>query len=114
MRVKMVVFIALVIGAVVAASLLVKDGAFNSSQKATVTQACPTCHGNVPEYEVASPVHNRHASFDCSRCHGVDGGLNVSDRAHTGLEWLGVTGAFLVLTGIIANTVTVVRKGRTK
>ncbi len=95
--------ILLVVGAAATAKLTIADRSFTPEQVAAVTDACPRCHGSVPAYSHVSIVHSKHASFDCSRCHGAGGIMTVTDGLRTGLKWIGVGAVALVLTGLVAN-----------
>ncbi len=103
--------ILLLIGAAATAKLTIADRSFAPKQVAAVTAACPSCHGSVPAYSQVSIVHSKHASFDCSRCHGAGGTMAVTDGLHTSIKWIGVGAVALVLTGLVANQFVLNKKG---
>ena len=113
-RVWITVSVLCMVGAVVAAGLLVRDRAFTPSQVAGVTAACPQCHGNAPAYNGATLVHDKHAAFDCSHCHGGNRDLAASDGVHTGLKWFGAGAVLVVLTGIALNSFVINKKGKAR
>lgn len=103
MRTRLVVIILLVVGLALATNILVGDRKLSPVQLEKVRMVCPECHGEVPEYDRAPRVHNRHASFDCSFCHHGQSGLKTTDNLHKNLKWVGIGTMLLVLTGIITN-----------
>ena len=106
--------ILVVIGAGVGVKLLVADRLPGASEVATITAACPQCHGGVPTYGHVSAVHDRHASFDCSRCHGGGGALRVSDATHEGIRWLGIGVLVLAVAGVVASVLMMAKKGKAR
>ena len=103
MRIKVTIAIILVTGAILTANLLMGARTLSPADFEEVTTACSGCHGLVPDYDSALQVHDKHAAFECSSCHGNVGGLKTADNFHAGLEWLGIGMACLALLGIITS-----------
>ena len=112
MRIKVAIIILLLVGIALTANLLIDDKTLDPVQLEEVTTACSGCHGSVPRYDAAIKVHNKHVAFDCIRCHSDVGGLNVTDSAHTGLEWLAIGTMLLALAGVITNMLVINRKSK--
>ena len=106
--------VVLLVAAAAAAKLTIADLSFEPEQVAAVTANCSGCHGSVPDYGHVSIVHSKHASFACSRCHGADGALAVTDGLHTGIRWIGVGAVAAILTAIVANSFIVNKVGKGK
>lgn len=68
MSVKVAAGLALVVGALLAASLLLGNRALGPLQLAQAKTACRECHAK-PVYAKASDVHSRHPQLDCDTCH---------------------------------------------
>lgn len=60
--------LAAVVGAVVAAFVLLGDRTLQPGQLAHATAACRECHAR-PAYGGADDVHPRHPQLDCDTCH---------------------------------------------
>ncbi len=103
MRLKVAAVILFAVGAGLAAEWLLGDRTLTPAQLESVRTACPDCHGEVPTYDVAAKVHNKHAAFECSRCHGDVGSLKATDAFHSWLEAILVGIALLTATGLAAN-----------
>jgi hypothetical protein len=103
----------IVIGAILAAYLLISDRTLSPSQLAQVRTVCTQCHSNVPAYDKAVTVHDIHSTFTCNRCH-ADTGLNTAVDIHHGFEWAGIMIGALSLGGILTNFIIVNRKKRTE
>jgi hypothetical protein len=112
MRIKVTTAILIIAVAFFAANLLTGARTLSQAELENVTAVCLWCHGQVPEYDFASRVHNRHAAFDCSLCHGEAGGLRTADSIHTGLKWLGIGLVSLALSGITGAYLAGSRKDR--
>ena len=104
--------ILLLIGVVVAARLAITDTSLDAKQEAAVATACARCHGSAPAFDHVSVVHSRHASFDCSGCHGTNGTLAVTDGLHTALKWAGVGVVALVLAVLVTNSFVLNKMGK--
>jgi hypothetical protein len=68
MRIKLAVVLLLVVGAALAADLLLGNKTLSSLQLAQVKTACPSCHSR-PAFTSADSVHARHPQVDCTFCH---------------------------------------------
>lgn len=103
MSTRVGLILVLVAGLALAGRLLVGDRTLSPSQLDQVRKVCPECHGDVPEYDRVSKVHNKHAVFDCSFCHHDQSSLKTTDNIHTNLKRAGIGTALLVLIGMITN-----------
>lgn len=103
MRIKAAIIMALLAGAFTAPGLLVRDKSLEPAALERVRTACPDCHGEVPAYRAAAKVHDRHAAFECSRCHSDVSVLRATDGLHGGLEKALIGIMALVLAGLTAN-----------
>lgn len=101
MRIVATIAILILAGIVATAILTVSDRTLSPSELKNVRTVCPECHGEVPEYDHASKVHNKHAAFECSFCHGDIGPLKTTDSIHNTLKWLCIGTLSLVLIGIM-------------
>jgi len=112
MRAKVAAVVLLLAGLFAAAHTLVGDRALSPPQLEKVRTVCPDCHGEVPEYDRAIRVHNRHAAFDCRFCHGGQDGLKTPGNIRGGLKGTGAGVLLLALLGIIANMSVIKRRDK--
>ncbi len=112
MRIKVAIVMLLLFGGILTANLLTENKTLSPGQMAKVTTACSGCHGGIPAYDAAIKVHNKHAAFDCSRCHSDSSSLKSTDTFHISLRWIGVGAISLALMGIITNAFLVNRKDK--
>ena len=103
MRFKAAIAIALIAAIAAVAILFVEDRALSTVELDNVRAVCEECHGEVPEYELAIKVHNKHAAFECSFCHKDIGPLKAADSIHKTIEWLGLGTFSLALIGVLMN-----------
>ena len=111
MRIKLAIIILPVVGVVLTANLLMDNRQLSRVQLEKVTTACPGCHGRVPAYDAAIKVHNKHAAFNCSRCHSDNSALKVADNFHASLEWLSI-GITLFALICISTILIIDRRGK--
>ncbi len=100
MRIKAAIVILIVVGIVLMANLFIDNRTMSPPQLAKVTTVCLQCHSAVPKYDTVLALHNKKASFNCSRCHSDNSALKTTDKVHGGLQWLGIGTMLVVLTGI--------------
>ncbi len=100
------------VGIVLTANLLIDNRTMSSPQLAEVTTVCAGCHGEVPEYDTVLELHNKMASFNCSRCHSDNSGLKTTDKVHDSLRWLGIGTVLFVLTGITTSLLIINRRDK--
>ncbi len=112
MRTRAGFILVLVAGLALAARVLVGDRTLSPSQLDQVRKVCPECHGDVPEYDRVSRVHNKHAVFDCAFCHHDQSGLKTTDNIHANLKRVGLGTTLLVLIGMITNIFIIRGRGR--
>ena len=103
MRIKVTITVILLAGIVAVAILFVDDRILSHGELENVREVCEECHGEVPEYELAIKVHNKHAAFECSFCHKDIGPLKAADNIHKTIEWLGLGTFSLALIGVLMN-----------
>jgi hypothetical protein len=113
MRIRLALILILVVGAVIAASLLLSNRTLSSPQLAQVKTACLECHSVELRYSSAVSIHDIHATLNCSQCHG-DSGLPATAGVHSGLEWTGIGLAAVILAGIVANFIKTSRRTKAK
>jgi hypothetical protein len=111
-RIKLVGAWLIVLGAMLAAYLLIGNRTLNPSQLAQVRTVCTQCHSSVPAYDKAVTVHDIHSTFVCSRCHS-DNGLKTAVTVHRDFEWLGSVVGAASLVGIVANFIIINKRKRT-
>ncbi len=111
MRIKAAVLILVVVGIGLATYLFTDDRTVSPPQRAEVTTVCLQCHSEVPKYDTVLALHNKKASFNCSRCHGDNSALKTTDKVHDGLKWLGIGTLLVVLSGITTSLLILNRKG---
>ncbi len=109
MRIKAAILILFVVGIVLTANLLIDNRTMSPPQLAKVTTVCVQCHGAVPEYDTVLALHDKKASFNCSRCHSDIKALKTTDKLHDGLKWLGIGTVLIVLAGITTSLLIVNR-----
>lgn len=109
MRIKLAVILILVVGVVLAASLLLSNRTLSSPQLAQLRTACLECHSVELRYSSAVRIHDIHGALNCNQCH-YDSSLQTAANVHSGLEWLGIGLAVLILAGIVANFIIVNRR----
>ncbi len=112
MRITAAILILVVVGIVLAANLLIDNRIMSPPQLAKVTSVCVQCHGVVPEYDTVLALHNKKASFNCSRCHSDINALKTTDKIHDGLKWLGIGTVLVVLTGLTLSLVIINKTGK--
>ncbi len=112
MRIKTAIVILLVVGIVLTANLLIDNRTMSSPQLAKVTTVCLQCHSVVPKYDTVLALHNKMASFNCSRCHSANSALKTTDKIHGGLKWLGIGTILVALIGIITNLLIINRRDK--
>lgn len=105
MRIKAAIAFIILAGIVTVAILAVDDKTLSPSELENVRSVCPECHGEVPEYEFAIKVHNKHTSFECGFCHRDIGPLKTADSIHKTLKWLCIGTLSFALVGILMNFV---------
>lgn len=103
MRIKAAIIIVPLVGIILAVVLFVGDRTLSPVELENVRTVCEECHGEVPEYEHAMIVHNKHAAFECSFCHGGIGPLKAADSIHKTFEWLCIGTLSLALMGVLMN-----------
>ncbi len=103
MRIKATIALVFLAGIFTLALLFVDDRALSPVELENVRTVCEECHGEVPEYERAIKVHNKHAAFECSFCHRDIGILEAADSIHRNFEWLGIGTLSLSLLGVLIN-----------
>lgn len=99
----MTIAVILLAGIVAVAILFVDDRILSPDELENVKEVCEECHGEIPEYELAIKVHNKHVAFECSFCHKGIGPLKAADSIHKTIEWLGLGTFSLVLIGVLMN-----------
>jgi hypothetical protein len=104
MRIKATISIVLFAGIVSVAILFVDDRTLSPDELENVRTVCEECHGEVPEYELAIKVHNKHAAFECSFCHRDIGLLRTADSIHKTIEWIGLGTFSIALMGVLMNS----------
>ncbi len=112
MKIKAAIIILVVAGVIVAANLIIDNRTMSPARLANTTNICMGCHGAVPEYDSLSELHNKKASFNCSRCHSDINALKTTDKVHDGLKWLGIGTVLVVLTGITTSLLIINRKDK--
>ncbi len=112
MRIKAAIVILIVVGIVLMANLLIDNRTMSSPQRAKVTTVCLQCHSAVPKYDTVLGLHNKMASFNCSRCHSDNSVLKTTDKVHGGLQWLGIGTMLFVLTGIATSLLIINRRNK--
>lgn len=112
MKFLLLFIVLLVFGGALAANLFIDNRSLSSVELENVRTVCQGCHGQVPQYDSASQVHNKHTAFECGFCHSDISGLKTTNNFHFGLEWLGIGVISLALIGIITNVFMANRKGR--
>ncbi len=112
MRIKAAIIVLVVVGVVLTANLLIDNRTVSPNQLAMRTTVCFQCHGAVPEYDTLSALHDKKASFNCSRCHSDIKALKTTDKLHDGLKWLGTGTVLVVLTGLTTSLLIVNRRNK--
>ncbi len=112
MRIKVVIVTLIVVGIVLTANLLIDNRTMSSPQLVKVTAVCLQCHSAVPKYDTVLGLHNKMASFNCSRCHSGNSVLKTTDKVHGGLQWVGIGTILFVLTGITTSLLIINRKDK--
>lgn len=112
MRIKAGIILILVFGIVLTANLILANKTLSPIQLESVTTACKSCHGSIPQYDTVIQVHDKHIAFECIRCHSDVAGLSTANTVHTIFEWLAIVIAAVVLAGIIANIFITNKKGK--
>ncbi len=100
------------VGIVLTANLLIDQRTVSPPQLAKRTTVCVQCHGAVPEYDTVLALHNKKASFNCSRCHSDINALKTTDKLHDGLKWLGIGTMVVVLTGLTTSLTIINRRDK--
>jgi hypothetical protein len=112
MRIKAIILTLIVVGTVLTANLLIDNRTMSSPQLVKVTTGCFQCHSPVPKYDTVLGLHNKMASFNCSRCHSDNSVLKTTDKVHGGLQWLGIGTILFVLTGITTSLLITNRRNK--
>ena len=112
MRIAVAFIILVVVGGLLTANLIIDNRTPSSAELENVRTVCQGCHGQVPQYDFASQVHNKHASFECSFCHRDNNGMKTAGNLHNGLEWFGIGIMLFGFIGIITNMFIIYRKSR--
>jgi hypothetical protein len=103
MRIKATIAVILLAVIVSLIALLVDNRSITPVELENVRSVCPECHGEVPEYEFAIKVHNKHAAFECGFCHRDIGPLKTVDSIHKTFKWLCIGMFSLSLMGVLIN-----------
>ncbi|MEE8413319.1 MAG: hypothetical protein V3R96_02090 [Dehalococcoidales bacterium] len=111
MRIKAAILILAIVGIILAANLLIDNRIMSPPQVTEVQTVCLQCHSAVPIYDTVSALHDKKASFDCSRCHSDSNALKTTDKVRDGLRRLGVGTLLVALTGITTILFITNRKG---
>ncbi len=114
MRIKATIAILLLAGIVSATVLLVDNRTLSPAGLENVRSVCPECHGEVPEYEFALKVYNKHAAFECSFCHSDIASLKKADSIHKAFEWLCIGMLSLALIGVMMNYFVINKKNKNR
>ncbi len=112
MRITAAILILFVVGIVLTANLLIDNRTMSPPQLAKVTTVCVQCHSVVPKYDTVLALHNKKASFNCSRCHSDNSALKTTDKVHVSLQWLGIGTMLFALTGIITSLLIINRRDK--
>ncbi len=112
MRIMVAFIILVVFGGFLTANLMIDNRKLSSADLEEVRTVCQGCHGQVPQYDFASQIHNKHAAFECGFCHSYNSAIKTTGSLHNGLEWFGIGIVLFGFTGIITNLFIIYRKGR--
>ena len=113
MRLAFLFIILIIAGLILSAGLFINNRTLSQDEMENVKTVCVGCHGQVPQYEVASRVHTKHAAFECGFCHRDNNAVRTISSLQSGLKWFGVGLISLGFFGIITNLF-VVYRGRAR